>query len=113
MAHIRQSRPDSGLGFQVKPIKTFQNVPSSLGRRRHRLPRTISPTRARDTSKNVAHIRQSRPDSGLGFQAKVLKMFQVAPSSLGRRRRRLTRALSPPPGVYGSGFRIQGLGFRF
>ena len=30
MAHIRQSRPDSGLGFQVKFLKTF-NVPSSLG----------------------------------------------------------------------------------
>jgi len=30
MAHIRQSRPDSGLGFQVKVLKTFQVVPSSL-----------------------------------------------------------------------------------
>jgi len=25
----------------------------------------------------MAHTRQSRPDSGLGFQVKVLKMFQV------------------------------------
>ena len=31
MAHTRQSRPDSGLGFQVKVLKTFQVVPSSLG----------------------------------------------------------------------------------
>ena len=31
MAHIRQSRPDSGLGFQVKGLVTFQAVPSSLG----------------------------------------------------------------------------------
>ena len=31
MEHIRQSRPDSGLGFQVKVRKTFQVVPSSLG----------------------------------------------------------------------------------
>ena len=30
MAHIRQSRPDSGLGFQVKAPKIFQAVPSSL-----------------------------------------------------------------------------------
>ena len=30
--------------------------------------------------KDVAHIRQSRPDSGLGFQVKVLKPFQVVPS---------------------------------
>ena len=29
MAHIRQSRPDSGLDFQVKLIATFQGVPSS------------------------------------------------------------------------------------
>ena len=32
MAHIRQSRPDSGLDFQVKFLKTFKGVPSSLGR---------------------------------------------------------------------------------
>ena len=31
MAHTRLSRPDSGLGFQVKVLKTFQMVPSSLG----------------------------------------------------------------------------------
>ena len=30
MAHIRQSRPDSGLGVQVKVLETFQIVPSSL-----------------------------------------------------------------------------------
>jgi hypothetical protein len=27
----------------------------------------------------MAHIRQSRPDSGLGFQAKVLETFKVFP----------------------------------
>ena len=31
MAHIRQSRPDSGIGFHVKVLKTFQVVPFSLG----------------------------------------------------------------------------------
>ena len=31
MAHIRQSRPDSGLDFQVKILKTFKVDPSSLG----------------------------------------------------------------------------------
>jgi len=34
---------------------------------------------------NMAHIRQSRPDSGLGIrhvQVKVFKGFQVVPSSL-------------------------------
>jgi len=27
MAHIRQSRPDSGLGFQVKVLETFRFFP--------------------------------------------------------------------------------------
>ena len=31
MAHTRKSRPDSGLGFQSKALKTFEGVPSSLG----------------------------------------------------------------------------------
>jgi len=31
MAHIRQSRPDSVLDIQVKVLKTFEVVPSSLG----------------------------------------------------------------------------------
>ena len=30
MAHIRQSRPDYSLGFQVKVLNTFEVVPSSL-----------------------------------------------------------------------------------
>jgi hypothetical protein len=30
MTHIPQSRPDSGLGFQVKVVETLQLVPSSL-----------------------------------------------------------------------------------
>ena len=31
MAHIKQSKPDSELALQVKILKTFQGVPSSLG----------------------------------------------------------------------------------
>ena len=31
MAHIRQSRPDSGFDFQVKFLETFKVVPFSLG----------------------------------------------------------------------------------
>ena len=34
---------------------------------------------------NVAHLRQSGPDSALDFQSKVLKTFEVVPSSLGIR----------------------------
>jgi hypothetical protein len=32
---------------------------------------------------NMAHTRESRPDSDLGFQAKVLSLCQVVPSSFG------------------------------
>jgi len=31
MAHIRQSRPEYGLDFQVKVLRAFRVVPSSLG----------------------------------------------------------------------------------
>ena len=31
MAHIRQSRPDSGLGVQEEVLKTFEFVPYLLG----------------------------------------------------------------------------------
>ena len=30
MAHIRQSRPDSGLGVQLKVLETFDGVPCSV-----------------------------------------------------------------------------------
>jgi hypothetical protein len=46
---------------------------------------------------NLAHIRQSRPDSGLGFQVKVLQTFQVVPSSLGRVHGYLADKKQPPP----------------
>ena len=32
MAHMSQSRPASGLDFQVKVLKTFEMVPFALGR---------------------------------------------------------------------------------
>ena len=31
MAHVRQSRPGTGLDFQVEVLKTFEGVPSSPG----------------------------------------------------------------------------------
>ena len=43
----------------------------------------------------MAHIRQSRQDSGLGFQVKVLKLFKVVPSS------RIEAAFSLAPSKYG------------
>ena len=50
MAHARQSRPDSGLGLQVKVRRP-----------------------------NMAHVRQSKSESGLGLQVKVLSTFCVGP----------------------------------
>ena len=32
MAHIRQPRPDSGLGFEAEVRNSFEGVPSALGR---------------------------------------------------------------------------------
>ena len=40
MAHIRQSSPDSGLGFQFKSLRTFQVVPSLLSSGRDNTPRS-------------------------------------------------------------------------
>ena len=87
MAHIRQSRPDSGLGFQAKVLETFSAVPSSLG---SRMAASASLT-ALPISRHVPHtehgtyeavktpvkqsrpcVRQPRPDYGLGFQARVV-----------------------------------------
>jgi hypothetical protein len=31
MARVSQSRPDSGLGFQVEALESFEGVPSSFG----------------------------------------------------------------------------------
>ena len=71
MAHIRQSRPDSGLGFQVRVLKTLQDVPSLLG-------------------------------SGCGVCGRVHG------SSPGHRRRCPCAWLSLPS----TGFRVSGFGFR-
>jgi len=45
---------------------------------------------------NMAHVRQSRPDSGLGFQAKVLKIFSSVPSSFGPGVEPLPSCQDPP-----------------
>ena len=41
----------------------------------------------------MAHIRQSRPESGLGFQVKVDVLFGVVPSSLEEKKKRLLENL--------------------
>ena len=52
-------------------------------RRRLPLPASMAQTfRVKGTRTNIAHIRQSRPDSGRGVQVKFLSTFVVFPSSL-------------------------------
>ena len=64
-------------------LKTFERVPCSLGR-------WVRPEAASRKGTacpgppNVAYRRQLGPDSGLGFQVKVLTTFEVVPSSLKR-----------------------------
>jgi len=85
--HIQDSQ---GLGSQVKYLKPFSVVPGSGPARVWRVPcsRERPPGGARPPRHvfrcraNMAHVRQSRPDSGLGSQVKDLKPFQVVPSSL-------------------------------
>ena len=56
----------------------------------------LAPRRCRA---NMADVRLPRPDSGLGFQAKVFNTFQVVPSLLGSRRIRLAWQLELYPSV--------------
>jgi len=56
----------------------------------------------------MAHIRQSRPDSGLGLQVTDLEIFEVVPT---------LRPKAPPPfcilvWVQGLGLKLLGLSFR-
>ena len=98
MAHVRQSRPDSGRGFQLKDLQIFSVVRYSLGRGPPHA-ETASPNRTVPMqnrqhtqpwgqplrqSSNMAHGRQSRPDSGRGFQLKDLQIFSFVRYSLGR-----------------------------
>ena len=62
----------------MKVLKTFQVVLSSLGSGSADSDVVRFTGEERDpTMANMAHIRQSRPDSGVGFQVKVSKSFQV------------------------------------
>jgi len=104
MAHIRQSRPrlsgKTTSTLQVVPVRalpTETKVESGTSQRKSgtsvnlsksgfRLADQAASTRSLSRSliarpaANMAHIRQSRPDSGLGIQLKQ----QGAPVSLGR-----------------------------
>ena len=56
--YVKQSRPASGLGFQLKIIKIIKGVPFSLG---HGLPRQL----ARRSSAHVRAPKEARDRSSL------------------------------------------------
>ena len=56
MARIRQSRPDSGLGFQLKVLKTFQLVLLSRGSPHVRAGPGPAASASRGTSSYMAHV---------------------------------------------------------
>ena len=76
----------TGLNLNLPIVSSLKPDRSSDGRLQtptlHHTPvhQTLGTNRCRA---NMAHIRQSMPDSGLGFQVKVRITFQVIPSSLG------------------------------
>ena len=51
---------------------------------------------------NLGHIRQQRPDSGLGLQIQILPTFSVVPSSLGRGDTSCSAASTRPGGYRGA-----------
>ena len=91
------------LALRSKSLKRFKWLPlqSEADRVRFQQPRHIKDSQ----DPILAHIRQSRPDSGLGFQVTVLKTLQVVPAS--RKRELLSRVLALEP----AGLKAWGLGF--
>ena len=91
MAHTRQSRPDSVLGFHVKKLEIIPVVPplslmtcaeGSCPRLSAREPACPPHTALPPTIRcraNAAHTRHSRPSPGLGLQVKVPQTFHVVP----------------------------------
>ena len=94
--HVRQSRPDSGPGLQVKGLKTFPVVPISQGSEADMV--ICSAVRCNASGNvdflfarcrgNMAQTRQSGPDFGLDFQVKGLLLWKVATLSPRRRNHR-------------------------
>ena len=58
MAHVRQSRPDAGLGFQVEGLNTFQVVPLRLEVARTPVNRDVNPLPS-EGEKNVRGLQDA------------------------------------------------------
>ena len=85
LAHIRQSRPDSGIGFQAKVLHTFEGFPSSLGSG----PGGGSGTRVvRRRLEQQLYRNVQRFRSGLVFKARRLLYLSTLGSRVIKQRRR-------------------------
>ena len=73
MAHTSQSRPDSGLDFQVDVFEPVYTDPCSFGSGALTGPAQETECVSTPLRPNMAHISQSRPDSGLGSPVNVPK----------------------------------------
>ena len=118
LAHVRQSRTDSGIGFQVKVFQMFQVLPSRfLGKSTFAgivfcsgVPSSSRHVPSFRCRANMAQIRQSRPDSGLGSRVKGLDTFHVAPPLLGGGRPRPSQRCFKNVVTFWRGFEIVLLG---
>ena len=80
MAHIRQSKPGSGLVFQANSLAKFSHIPGFRVGVRGEV--GVGGGQLRVSQANMAHIRQSRPDSVLDIQAETLEMFKNVPRQI-------------------------------
>ena len=80
MAHIRQSRPwlagKSPQNLSRCSLFARKRIESTLIEARILLVPARAQARRLARGANMAHVRQSRPDSGLGLQTKVFKTFK-------------------------------------
>ena len=64
MAHMRQSRPDPGLGFQVQVLQIVQGVPSSRG----------SGSGTRNLTTRISEIPKLKPETPIPKPAVGIKV---------------------------------------
>jgi len=79
VAHVRQSGPDSDLGFQSKIFFRNKMFPLYWVGITGTVWSRAGWSQAYRSRANVAHVRQLGPDSGRDFQLNVLKIFKFVP----------------------------------
>ena len=95
MAHIRQSRPDSGLGIPVQGLKTFRVVPSSGRKPLSRGAREVegAPAAPRKEAEVLAAAQKQVAEAAAAPFAGSLRL----PALVGNLRRQGGGTLASPP----------------